>query len=192
MRLELLETIKIWGLVEVSNSFLVIVAVEVLLGHRTRLLANKLLSIRILEVPLLREKVMGKEAKQIINRISEENLPADFSHLDIRCLIIHLHSNTISLKRMFKRGVLNKQNSKSRALSLSHLNFKITELFLVIKQQPLLQLNQEFYFLILIQVLIFLHLVLKQQQTLIRTVIFCINLMRPWKVTLRTNPQPNE
>lgn len=183
MQLVLQETIKIQELVAVSNSYLVIVAEEVQLGHPTRLLANKLHSIRILEVLHLREKVMAKEAKQIINRISAESLPEDFSLLDIRCLIIHLRNSIISLKRMFKREVLNKQNLKLRALSLSRLNFKIIELFLVIKQQLPLQLNQESCFLILIQVLIFLHLVLKQQQTLIRTVTFCINLMRPWKVT---------
>jgi hypothetical protein len=145
------------------------------LGHLTKLLVNKLLSIPILEVLLLREKVMGKEARQIINRISEENHRGDFFLLDIRCPTIHLHSNIISLKRMFKRGVLNRRSSKLRARSLSHLNFKIIGLFRVIKQPRQRLLNQGSYFLILIQVLIFLHLVLKQQQTLIRTVTFCIN-----------------
>jgi hypothetical protein len=75
------------------------------LGLLTRLLANKLLSILILEVLHLRERVMGKEAKQIINRISEENLLEDFYPLDIRCQTIHLHNNIISLKRMCRKGV---------------------------------------------------------------------------------------
>jgi hypothetical protein len=165
-------------LVAVSNSFLAIVVEEELLEHLTRLLANKLLSIRILEVLHLRGKVMEKEAKQIINRTFEENPLVGYSLLEIRCLTMHLHNNIISLKRMFKKRVLNKQSSKLKALSLSHLNFKIIEQFLATKLQLLLQLNLGSFSLTLIQVLIFSHLVLKLQQILIRTVTFCINLMR--------------
>jgi hypothetical protein len=99
------EIIKILELVAVSNSYLATAVEEVLLGLLTRLLANKLLSILILEVLHLRERVMGKEAKQIINRISEENPLEDFSPLDIRCQTIHPHNNIISLKRMCRKGV---------------------------------------------------------------------------------------
>jgi hypothetical protein len=98
-------TIKILELVAVSNSFRATVVEEVLSGHLIRLLASKLLSIRILEVLHLRERVMGKEAKQIINRISVENPLEDFSPLDIRCQTIPPHNNIISLKRMCRKGV---------------------------------------------------------------------------------------
>ena len=110
MLLEVVGIIKIQELVVVSNSFQATVVEEELLVLPTRLLANKLLSIQIPEVLHQKERAMGKEAKQITNKILEENLLEDFFLRVIKCQTIHLHNNTINLKRMFKKGVLSKQN----------------------------------------------------------------------------------
>ncbi len=166
-------TIKIW-LVAANNSYLVIVAEEEPLVLHTNQLASKQLSIPIREVPPQSVKVTEKEARQIINKTLEANLPED-SYPQGRYLIVLLPNSIINRKRMCKKGVLSKQNSKLKVLFLNHLSYRITVLFLAIKQRQLPLLIQVFYILNLIQVHMCLLLAPKQLPTLIRIATFCTN-----------------
>lgn len=167
------ETIKIW-LVEANNSYLAIAAEEEQLVLHTNQLASKQLSIPIREVLHQSVKVTEKVARQTINKTLEANHPED-SCSQGRYPIVLLPNSIINRKRMCKKGVLSKQNSKLKVLFLNHLSFRITVLFLAIKQRQLPLLIQVFYILNLIQVHICWHLAPKQLQTLIRIATFCTN-----------------